>query len=847
MTAKRLIILIVLSAIISLVVGSARANIINIPDDFSSIQAGINYAENGDTVLVEDDSYVERISFYGKSILVGSRFIIDGDTMHIRNTVIDADTSMLGQADTASVVRFNNFEDSLAILCGFTLTNGIGSMFHYHRHGGGIWCLFASPTIKNNIIRMNSSSAGGGIDLYGGHPRIENNIIDGNDGHGICLGQASSPYITGNTISRNRAEYGAGILCDINCNAQIINNIIAGNGGGFCGGGIYCGRADAVITGNIIFGNDAGDWGGGICCDAANPIITGNTIAGNTAASSGGGVFCLNQAQPVIINSIIWGNTAPDIGLRSDGNPSISYSDIAGGWEGEGNIDDDPLFFAASNDLYNVCSESPCLDSGDPTITDPDGSRSDIGYYYPEHASCDVGKIICVSVYGNDTTGHGSPQNPYRTIQHGIDLSYSGDTILVYEGTYEENLLVCSKSLFLTSNYLFTGDINDINNTVIDGGHASSVIRLDGAGRPVINGFTIQHGNGSYAGGVLTNYSNPLISNNIITHNITQGAGGGIRCLYGRPIISNNHIENNRAESGGGINSSYCEQLVIRNNIIRENSAVEAGGIYTYNIGLESVIRNNLIAGNICQFNGGGLSIFGDGGLVINNTFAHNYCDNRGGAICNRYSNASIVNSILWRDSVMSGYNEIYVEGEGTPALSYCDIMGGYDGEGNLETDPLFRDAENGDFHLMATQYGFPYDSPCIDAGDPEVLDIVLDSLWGLGTQRSDMGAYGGGDTLQVGIPGHNASLPYRMTLKQNYPNPFNARTTIEFELAIPAITVISVYDILGRQVDSWELGELQAGTHRFIWDSRDLPSGVYFYRVDAGIFKATKKMVLLK
>ena len=847
MTAKRLIILIALSAIIGLVVGTARANIINVPDDFGSIQEGINYAETGDTVLVEDDSYVERIAFYGKSILVGSRFIIDGDTMHIRNTVIDADTVMLGQADTASVVSFANFEDSLAVLCGFTITNGIGTLFQNRRRGGGIWCFYANPTIKNNIIRMNSSDAGGGIDLYGSHPLIEGNIIDCNNGHGICLGQASSPYITGNTISNNRGEYGAGIQCNVNCNAQIMDNIIASNGGGLWGGGIFCNRADAVITNNIICGNDAYDWGGGICCDEANPVITNNTIVGNTAQSSGGGLFCLNDAQPAIINSIIWGNTAPNVGLRSGGDPAITYSDIAGGWEGEGNIDDDPLFFAASNDFYNVCSESPCLDSGDPTMTDPDGSRSDIGYYYPEHAGCDVGKIICISVYGNDTTGHGSPQNPYRTIQHGIDLSYSGDTILVYEGTYQENLVVYGKTLFLTSNYLFTGDIDDVYNTILDGRQTASVVVIDGAGRPTINGFTIRNGSNWFGGGILSNYSNPLISNNIIFNNSGEGAGGGISCLFGQPIISNNHIDNNQSGSGGGIYGFYCDRLIVRNNIIRENSASNAGGIYASNIGSESVIRNNLITGNHCLIYGGGLSIFGNGGPVINNTFAYNYSDNYGGAICMRYSTSTVVNSILWQDSVASGYNEIYVEGDEDPSFMYSDIMGGHYGEGNLDTDPLFRDAENGDYHLMATQYGFPYDSPCIDTGDPEVLDMVLDSLWGLGTARSDMGAYGGGDTLQVGIPESNPSLPYRMSLKQNYPNPFNARTTIEFELAKTANAVIAVYDILGRQIESWDLGELQAGTHRFSWDGRDLPSGVYFYRVNAGIFKATKKMVLLK
>jgi len=64
---------------------------------------------------------------------------------------------------------------------------------------------------------------------------------------------------------------------------------------------------------------------------------------------------------------------------------------------------------------------------------------------------------------------------------------------------------------------------------------------------------------------------------------------------------------------------------------------------------------------------------------------------------------------------------------------------------GNIDVDPLFRDPANGDFHLMSTACGDPYDSPCIDAGDPSITDDFLDCMYGLGTSISDMGAYGGG------------------------------------------------------------------------------------------------------
>ena len=120
----------------------ASAVIINIPDDYATIQAGIDASNDNDTVLVANGQYYERINFYGKSILVTSEFILDDDTLHIQNTVIDADTLRVGVADTGSVVCFANAEDSLSIINGFTITNGIGTIIRYSsRFGGGVVCI----------------------------------------------------------------------------------------------------------------------------------------------------------------------------------------------------------------------------------------------------------------------------------------------------------------------------------------------------------------------------------------------------------------------------------------------------------------------------------------------------------------------------------------------------------------------------------------------------------------------------------------------------------------------------------------------------------------------------------
>lgn len=83
--------------------------------------------------------------------------------------------------------------------------------------------------------------------------------------------------------------------------------------------------------------------------------------------------------------------------------------------------------------------------------------------------------------------------------------------------------------------------------------------------------------------------------------------------------------------------------------------------------------------------------------------------------------------------------------------------------------------------------------------------------------------------------------------LHANYPNPFNASTEIRFDLPRAMQTNLKVYDILGREVAELAGGVMNAGSHSIIYDASGLSSGVYFYRLEAGEFGETRKMVLLK
>lgn len=845
--------LIIGSVFAALLYSSGKADIIDVPDDYPTIQQGIDASVNGDTVLVAEGTYFERVDFSGKAILLGSGYIFSGDTLQIQNTIIDADTSIIGPHEVSSVVRFTSGEDTTSVVRGFTIRNGVGVAHSiYHRYGGGIYCSgYSSPKIMNNYIIDNSANAGGGVYIRDGSNAIasENRIMN-NDGGGIFVYE-SSPIIMSNMIGRNTAENGGGIFCAGGSDAHIIDNVIFENYGGLLGGGIYCVGSNPTIVGNLIYGNKVADWGGGICADDASPVIINNIIADNVATSEGGGLYCFNNSIVTVVNTISWANTPPEISYRSGGSYQITFSDIRGGWEGQGDMDSDPFFISAYEGEYNVCSQSPCIDAGDPSIQDPDGTISDIGIYYPDHQICDVGRIVYVSTDGSDESGDGTAENPYRTIGHSIDEAYSGDTILVENGIYAENIDLVAKAIHLFSPYALSGDPSDIQNTVIDGGSDTTAVTVSNCdSATTVSGFTIKNGHGWFGGGVFSNYSEVSIDYNVISDNVADATGGGICSNFGKTAIRNNWILDNSANSGGGI-SCYLSAVLIERNRISNNEADLGGGLKTSNLQEGSSINNNVISANTA-YRGGGYDCFGTSPSMNNNVFTFNESSTYGGGVFLSYSNLILLNSILWGNSAASGSEEIYADNTSLPVVAYCDIQGGWQGEGNIEVNPLFRDPANGIFQLMAVVCMDSADSPCIDAGHPDSVDIVLNCDFGLGGSRADMGAFGGNNgDWETGIgdgdmPDVNF-LPGEIGLFRNYPNPFNSSTLIEYELPAQSIVRIDIYDILGRRIQTLQSGLMPAGRHRVVWDVVNVMSGLYFCRIKAGDCSETRKMVLLK
>jgi hypothetical protein len=91
------------------------------------------------------------------------------------------------------------------------------------------------------------------------------------------------------------------------------------------------------------------------------------------------------------------------------------------------------------------------------------------------------------------------------------------------------------------------------------------------------------------------------------------------------------------------------------------------------------------------------------------------------------------------------------------------------------------------------------------------------------------------------------SEVPKEFRLEQNYPNPFNPTTTIKFSLPKEGYVEIKLYDVLGKEVATLVKDPYKAGVYSVTFDGSRLASGVYFYRIEAGDFRAVKKMVLIK
>jgi predicted outer membrane repeat protein len=188
-------------------------------------------------------------------------------------------------------------------------------------------------------------------------------------------------------------------------------------------------------------------------------------------------------------------------------------------------------------------------------------------------------------------------------------------------------------------------------------------------------------------------------------------------------------------------------------------------------------------------------------------TVTYNSANESGGGIRSHSSDLTVCNSIFWADSP----NEFSLLSGSSINIIYSDIQGGWEGEGNIDADPMFVDADNGDYQLQA-------DSPCIDAGTPDcATDYDID-----GNPRDDepdMGAY---ECQRGAIIGHITDC------QSDDPIP------IALVIAINLETLKRNWSITGRD-GHYELLELPAGRYLVIVFRRGYKPGLAIIEVKCG------------
>ncbi len=130
-----------------------------------------------------------------------------------------------------------------------------------------------------------------------------------------------------------------------------------------------------------------------------------------------------------------------------------------------------------------------------------------------------------------------------------------------------------------------------------------------------------------------------------------------------------------------------------------------------------------------------------------------------------------------------------------------------------------------------------------------EICDIVIDrhnNKW-IANRQGGVYVFNEDGITAVNTRSLTASLPHGYSLSQNFPNPFNPTTSISYDVSRPSYVRIDVYDVLGRQVNTLVDETKVPGSYHVTFDATNLPSGVYYYRLQAGAFTETKKLMIIK
>jgi hypothetical protein len=329
--------------------------------------------------------------------------------------------------------------NSSAILDGFTVAHGNANMngLPPHHWGGGMYNTSGSPTLNNCKFEENVSRGdGAGIHNDNGSPVITDCMFIRNTGQhwgGGMFNVSGSPMMFNCTFGDNLAQFGGGTFNKAS-SVKYSDCLFKQNSVTFYGGGLYNLDGNSTLTNCEFLYNQTPWYGGGLFNNSGNLILTNCTVADNVSDFQGGGIYDLEGQRLRLDNCIFWGNNALEGPQIADNEPNttvVSFSDVQGGWQGEGsgNIDVDPCFADSNNSDFHVKSQagrwdpnteswirdaitSPCINAGDPlsplgSEPFPNGGIVNMGAYggTEEASKSYFGKPPCETIVAGDLNG----------------------------------------------------------------------------------------------------------------------------------------------------------------------------------------------------------------------------------------------------------------------------------------------------------------------------------------------------------------------------------------------------------------------------------------------------------
>ncbi|UCF43838.1 MAG: right-handed parallel beta-helix repeat-containing protein, partial [Planctomycetota bacterium] len=610
-----------------------------------------------------------------------------GGGIHCRgqsSPVIENCTISKNAAPRGGGIYCNNegFEDTGPLIINCTVTDNTAEY-----EDGGICTEYSSATIVNCIVSDNTGGHGGigGIVCRsGGRTTISNSIISNNEGGGIlCIN--SSVQISNCTITENLL---GGVTCT-DGDVTIANCMISGNIGS-----VSCARSGCIISNCELTGNRVRwDYGVVNCLYESEIMIRNCTIADNKAHRAGvirdAGIRCSDGGSLTVTNSVLWSGSIENVGQGT--YVTVTYSDIEGGYPGQGNIDVDPCFAFAGD--YHLAPDSPCIDTGDtnyvpePNEADLDGkvrisgSTIDMGAYEFGHE----GALIAVSkkvveLFVREGQAHsseeiigirncGGAELRWKIVEDcrwlsvrpkmGSNLGEIDEVAFRASGTRLEHgdytcmaEVVDRQALYSPRQVAVTLHVNRTQLVPEQYGTIQAAIDDSVNGDLVIVADGTYTGEGNrdidFLGKAITVQSESGPDNCIIDCNGSEAEPH--RGFYflnvedGNSILDGFTITNGYAATyvwygSGGAICCYGSSPTIRNCVIANSSAARGGGVSC--IGGRPTLTGCTISANKGRYSGGGVSMHGGRLVIANCLITGNIAEREAGGI--RLSDASAV------------------------------------------------------------------------------------------------------------------------------------------------------------------------------------------------------------